>query len=98
MATKRQREHSMIVASEKLVKRVNRDCDRHSTRRHKWSFWSDPHPTKPKRRKLHKQLTRTEHNERWFWASAGRLNHLSKRELGLLRNYRLKAIRKSKGR
>lgn len=51
-----------------------------------------------KRQKLHKQLTRTEHNERWFWASAGRLNRLSKRELGLPRNYRLRAIRKLKGR
>lgn len=44
-----------------------------------------------KRQKLHKQLTRTEHNKRWFWVSAGRLNHLSKRELGLPRNYRLKS-------
>lgn len=50
-----------------------------------------------KRQKLHKELTRTEHNERWFWARAGRLNRLSKRELGLPRNYRLRAIRKSKG-
>lgn len=53
-----------------------------------------------KRQKLHKELTRTEHNERWFYKSADRidrLNHLSKRELGLPRNYRLKAIRKLKG-
>ncbi len=51
-----------------------------------------------RRQKLHKQLTLTEHNERWFNRSAGRLNHLSKRELGLPRNYRLKAISKLKGR
>ena len=51
-----------------------------------------------KRQKLHKELTRTEHNERWFYKSADRLNHISKRELGLPRNYRLRAIRKLKGR
>lgn len=52
-----------------------------------------------KRQKLHKQLTLTEHNERWFIKSAGRLsmlNHIYKRELGLPKNYRLKAIKKER--
>lgn len=38
MATRRQREHSMIVASEKIIKRVKRDCDRYSMRRPKWNY------------------------------------------------------------
>lgn len=49
MATRRQREHSMIVASEKLAKRVNRDCNRYGTRNLKWNFWSAQYPTKPRR-------------------------------------------------
>ena len=51
-----------------------------------------------RRQKLHKQLTRTEHIDRWFNRLTSRLNRLSKRELGLPRNYRLRAIRKLKGR
>lgn len=53
-----------------------------------------------KRQKQHKQLVYTEQGRRWFNKSAGRrsrLHHLFKRELGLPRNYRLRAIRKSKG-
>lgn len=48
MATKRQREHSMIVASEKLVKRARRDCDRFGSKRLKWSYWFARYPTKTK--------------------------------------------------
>lgn len=53
-----------------------------------------------KRQKQHKQLVYTEQNRRWFNKSVGRrsrLHHLLKRELGLPRTYRLRAIRKSKG-
>ena len=35
MATKRQKYHSMIVASEKIVKSVKRDCDRLGLNKHK---------------------------------------------------------------
>lgn len=52
MATKRQREHSMIVASEKLVKRVRRDMNRVGLNKHKgWKsvFRLGPQPTKSKR-------------------------------------------------
>ena len=50
-----------------------------------------------KRQKQHKYLVRTEHIDRWFNSLTGRPNRLSKRELGLPRNYRLRAIRKLKG-
>lgn len=40
MATRRQKEHSMIVASEELVKHVRRDCDRYSSKRPKWNYLS----------------------------------------------------------
>lgn len=52
MATRRQREHSMIVASEKIVKSVRRDMDRLGLNKHKdWKsvFRLDPQPTKSKR-------------------------------------------------
>lgn len=48
MATRRQREHSMIVASEKLVKRVRRDMNRVGLNKHnnwKLVFQIDSHPT-----------------------------------------------------
>lgn len=51
-----------------------------------------------KRQKHHKILVRNEHNIRWFDKSVGILNHLAKRDLGLPRNYRLKAISKLEGR
>ena len=35
MATRRQKYHSMIVASEKIVKSVKRDCDRLGLNKHK---------------------------------------------------------------
>lgn len=53
-----------------------------------------------RRQREHKQLVYTEQGRRWFNKSAGRLSKLHrsfKRELGLPRNYRLRAIRKSKG-
>lgn len=53
-----------------------------------------------KRQKQHKYLVYIEQDRRWFNKSAGRLSilhHLVKRELGLPRNYRLRAIRKLKG-
>ena len=51
MATKRQREHSMIVASEKLVKRVRRDMTKAGlNKRYQWKlFRLDPQPMKSKR-------------------------------------------------
>lgn len=51
MATRRQKYHSMIVASEKLVKSVRRDMNRAGLNKHKgWKsiFRLDPHPMKPK--------------------------------------------------
>lgn len=53
-----------------------------------------------KRQEQHKSLVYTEQNRRWFNKSVGRwsrLHYLVKRELGLPRKYRLRAIRKSKG-
>lgn len=53
-----------------------------------------------KRQEQHKSLVYTEQNRRWFNKSVGRwsrLHYLVKRELGLPRTYRLRAIRKSKG-
>lgn len=49
MATRRQKEHSMIVSSEKIIKRVKRDCDRYSSRRPKWNYFG-PLTTQQKRR------------------------------------------------
>lgn len=51
MTTRRAREHSMIVASEKLVKRVRRDMTKAGLNKHpKWKtvFEIDHRPTKPK--------------------------------------------------
>lgn len=51
MATRRQKYHSMIVASEKIVKSVKRDMDRVGLNKHKdWEpvFRLNPHSTKPK--------------------------------------------------
>ncbi len=38
MATRRQKEHSMIVSSEKIIKRVKRDCDRYGSRCPNWDY------------------------------------------------------------
>lgn len=51
MATRRQKEHSMIVASEKLVKRARRDCDRFGSKRPKWGYWFARYPNKKIRSK-----------------------------------------------
>lgn len=54
MATRRQKYHSMIVASEKIVKSVRRDCDRLGLNKHKdWEsvFKFDQHSIKSGRRK-----------------------------------------------
>ena len=49
MATRRQKEHSMIASSEKIIKRVKRDCNRYSSRRPKWNYFG-PLTTQRKRR------------------------------------------------
>lgn len=53
MATRRQREHSMIVSAEEIVKAVKRDCDRVGLNKHKdWEsvFRLDPQPMKSRGR------------------------------------------------
>ena len=54
MATRRQKYHSMIVASEKIVKSVRRDCDRLGLNKHNdWEsvFRLNSHSTKSGRLK-----------------------------------------------
>lgn len=50
-----------------------------------------------KRQKQHKIMVHNEHTERWFAQGCSDLNRYCKRHYNLPRNYRLRAIRKSKG-